>query len=408
MSNIQDITKFVEQTFDRYQANKYEFFFTYDDRTMEEIPLPLFPTGKLEEDTLTRISICLGLTKEEIVGMDAEAAKKYWNKYPFFRLYRQYMDAWSWHQNFIGEMPTAEELFLRAIFSDEEDVRGEHRYDMEDLRDRLISTLKEIDQAVPGAFHEGAEITNLKITTQIFFSFPQCAEMIRSFIDMVKRTEELFFRAMHGDLNEEDANEMNFLASWLDAVDVVVPSKVISYDTVSTYREVYLEEDSQDFFYYVKIRGFEPTAPWRCKEFFDDMDLVREFLYIFPKAKADMRQFAHDIAKFSCSFIWSDAEPVTFSAEDELMLDDIDSMLGLETLPESERPKEVTHVYVSKKPEEMLGWDKYAQQLKVAAGPSSKGGVVVPNRDSVMSNPDQAIKRIQRRVAAARGGSSNG
>lgn len=408
MSDIEKISEFVEAVFDRYKISKYEFFFTFNDRTMEEIPQPLFPSGELDDETLHKITTCIGLTKDEIINTDMQAAKKYWDKYPFFHLYHQYMAAWSWHQNFIGEMPTAVELFMKAIFSDEDDIRGEHRYDMDGLRARLINTLKEIDQALPGTYHQDAEITNLQISTQIFFSFPQCGDMIRSFIDMVKRTEELFFKALHEDLKEEDANELNFLASWLNAVDVVMPSTIISYDNVCTYRKAYLDENSKDFFSYVKIKSFISTDPWRCQEFFDDMDLVREFLYIFPHAKAQMREFARDVTKFSCYFVWSDAEPVRFSDEDEKMLDDMDAMLGFEPLSDSERAKEVTHVYVSKRPEEMLGWDTFAKQIKKAAAPTSKGGVTVPHRDIVANNSVESIQRIQRRIEAKHGGASNG
>lgn len=408
MNDIQKITDFVEHVFDRYQASKYDFFFTYEGRASEQVRQPLFPTGELDDDTLRRISNHIGLTKNEIITMDMKAAMKYWNKYPFFRLYRKYMDAWSWHQNFIGEMPTVEELFLKAIFSDKDDIRGEHRYDMNDLRARLVSTLKEIDQAIPGTYHEGAEITELRVSTQIFFSFPQCSEMIRSFIDMVKRTEELFFLSLHNELSEEDANELNFLASWLNAVDVVMPSKVMNYENVRTYRAAYLEENHQDFFSYVKIKSFIGTEPWRCQEFFDDMDLVSEFFYIFPHAKAGMRQFAHDVARFSCTFIWSDADYVRFSEEDEQMMDEFDAILGYEPISESERAKEVTHIYVDKKPEEMLGWDKFAKQLKIAAGPTSKGGIAVPNRQSFSDNPAEAIERMKRRVAVQHGGALNG
>lgn len=408
MNDIQKITDFVEHVFDRYQASKYDFFYTYEGRAMKEVRQPLFPAGELDDETLRRITNYLGLTKEEIINMDMQAAMKYWNKYPFFHLYRKYMDAWSWHQNFIGKMPTVEELFLKAIFSDEDDIRGEHRYDMNDIRTRLLSTLKEIDQAIPGTYHEGAEITDLRISTQIFFSFPQCSEMIRSFIDMVKRTEELFFLALHSELCEEDANELNFLASWLSVVDVVMPSKVMNYENVRSYRAAYLEENHQDFFSYVKIKSFIGSEPWRCQEFFDDMDLVSEFFYIFPYAKAEMRQFARDVARFSCTFIWSDADYVRFSEEDERMMDECDAILGYEPISENERAKEVTHIYVDKKPEEMLGWDKFAKQLKMAAGPTSKGGIAVPNRQSFSDNPAEAIERMKRRVAVQHGGALNG
>ena len=67
MNEVQKITEFVEQVFDMYQVNKYEFFFTYDERTQEEIPLDLFPTGRIDDETLKRISVRLGLSAKAIL-----------------------------------------------------------------------------------------------------------------------------------------------------------------------------------------------------------------------------------------------------------------------------------------------------------------------------------------------------
>lgn len=408
MNEVQKITEFVEQVFDLYQVNKYEFFFTYDERTQEEIPLDLFPTGRIDDETLKRISVRLGLSAKAILTMDMAEAKKYWNKYPFFKLYHEYMGSWSWYQHFTDKKPTAAEMLLNAIFAEEKGIRGTPRYDMKNLTERLITKLKEIDQAIPGTYHNGAEITQLRVYTQVFFSFPQCAELLRSFISMVKRTEELFFQALRQELNEEDASELNFLASWLDAVDAVAPTTVITYGNVRALKEVYLEENLPDFFSYVKIRSFIGTNPWRCQEFFDNMEIVKEFLYIFPQAKADMRKFAHDVAKFSCTFVWSDAEPIKFSDEDELMLEDFDRIIGENPIPVEERAKEVTHIYVDKTPAEMQGWDAFAQTVKIASGPVSKGGIAVPARQYISGFDAATMKRIQSRVAAKRGGNRNG
>lgn len=398
MNDVQKISEFVEQIFDRYDLDKCDFFYYLDDYSMNHIPRPLFPTGQIDDETLCRISIRTGLTKDEIINMDRQAAVKYWNKYPFFPLYDQYLSAWSWHQNFVGNQPTAEELLIRAIFSDDGcNFNDKRRYAPQDLRKRLIETIKEIDRVVPGTYHKGAEITHLRISTQIFFSFPKCADMLRSFVDMVNRTEELFFAAIHRDLNDEEINELNFLATWLAAIDIV-SGKKICYELIRAYRNIYIEENSQDFFFYVKIRSFIHSNPWRCQEFFDDMDLVKDFLYIFPEAKAKMRKFAHEVTRFSCCFVWSDAKPIRFSDEDEEMMAQMDAMCGWEPLTDSNRAKEPTYIYINKRPDEMQGWDVFAKRLKKAAGPTSKGGIAVPYRKP--QRLPEIVDRITQRMEA--------
>lgn len=403
MSNIQEITKFVESVFDLYQLDKNEFFYVYDEYITEKIPVQLFPFGEPDDETLREITSRIGLTKEEIIGMDEKAARKYWNKYPFFRLHSQYVDTRKWNHRFIGEMPTAEEVLMRAIFT-EENPLGKRRYDGKELCARLVDMLKEMDKVSPGTYHEGAEITNLQINTQEFFSFPQCGDMIRSFLDIVRRTEELFFAAIHEELCTEDANELNFLASWLKATDIVIPSAIMTYDNVRTYRKAYLEEDSSDFFSYVRIRNFIDDDPWCCREFFDDMELVHDFFHVFPYAKANMRRSALETATFSCSFVWSDAEDIDFEKLD------IDAMLERLSLPLDVRRKEWTHVYLSKRPEETEGCSELCERLRVASGPSGQGGIAVPARRYVNLNtaPGETVKKIQRRVNAKRGGVLNG
>ena len=408
MSKVQAITEFVEQVFDLYQLNKFGFFFKYDDRTQEQIPTNLFHAGEIDEETLNRISVCTGLSPEAILRTDLEEAKRYWRKYPFFRLYHEYMESWGWYQHFSDQKPTAAEMLLNALFAEEKGIRGTPRYDMNDLTKRLVDKLKDIDKAIPGTYHKGAEITQLHVYTQIFFSFPKCADMLRSFITMVKRTEELFFRALQNELSQDEANELNFLASWLDATDVVMPSTRITYGNVRALKDVYLEENLTDFFSYVKIRGFIGTNPWRCQEFFDDVELVKEFFYIFPRAKADMRKFAHDVANFSCVFVWSDAEPIKFSDEDRMMMDDFDRVIGEEPSNNKDGAKEITQIYVEKTPAEMQGWDSFAATVKKVSGPVSKGGIAVPVREHASGFDINTIKRIQKRVEAKRGGSRNG
>jgi len=388
MTKKEQVTKYVKYIFNLYDANKQDFFFVCDEETWEHIEIPLFPRRRIDNETLERISVHLGLTKEEILNMDKQAAKRYWNKYPFFRLYKEFMRNWAWQSRYKSELPTTEELLLTAIFTEEDELPFEERYDYPAVKERMIQKLKEIDVVIPGTYHEHADITELRISTEVFVSFPQCKEMLQSFMDIVNRIKELFFKALRTDLNEIEANELNFLASWMHMYDVVAQSTLLTYNNILIYRDVFVKENYKDFFYYANFRRFIGTAPWRCKEFFDDMSLVQEFVNIYPQAKAGMHQFTMNVTKFSCDFAWSDAKPIVYSPEEE-------------DVPVEQRAKERTHIYVEKTPEEMFGWEEYAKKLKDAASPPAKGGLKIPIRkNNMMLAPEETLERMYARVDA--------
>lgn len=349
----------------------------------------------------------MGLSDTEILSMDVNAAQRYWKRYDFFHLYEDYRAEWDWEAHFAEKRPTTVELFLKAIFSDQDNIYSDYkkRYDSADIKRRLNETLKTINSILPGTIHENAEITNLRIRTETFISFPQCGEMIRSFLDMVERLKELFFKAIHTDLNEREINELNFLASWLNACDVTMPSTNITYDNLLLYREVYAEENLSDFFDYVRIRSFIYSSPWRCKEFFEDLGLIQEFINVFPEAKGEIRKFSQEVGKFTCEFVWSDAKPIMFSEEEGQELSD-NAMIGEEDISINERTKERTIVYVNKTPEEMDGCEEYIQRIAEVTAASAKGGLNIPFRKSRFLDADN-ISRIKKRISARpKGGKS--
>lgn len=406
MDNIQELTKYIKNTFDLYDIDKSGFFFEYDENLHETVDIPLFPNDQIDEDVLNRVCVSLGLTRQEVLSMDAATARKYWNKYPFICLYRDYLSCWEWYSQYKSMKPSELELIQKIIFSKEDNIFDSYdkRYDYQDIRQRMIEQLHIIDAVMPGTYHEGAEITNLCIHTETFFSFPECSRMIQSFLQMVERLKELFFRAIHAELPDDDIREMNFLASYLYATDAVMPSVVMTYDVARLYRNVYLEENSRDFFSYVKIGRFIKTEPWRCKEFFENMNAVQDFVNVFPQAKTMMREFAMSSTKFYCSFVWSDAKPIVFSPEDELELSEISRSFGEKEPTWEERAKEPTAIYVNKTVDELGSGAQYAQRLQDAAAPERKGGLHLPVRELPVGASAEAIARIQKRVFARNGG----
>lgn len=409
MKKIDKITQYVSNLFDRYCMNSFGFFSDYDMETDSTVNVPLFPTGKIDEETLTRISVHFGITKDEIKNMDEGASKRYWDKYPFFSLYHQYRHLWEWNQKFKDPEPTATECLLNAIFTENRGIPVRIRYNFSSVKERLIKLLKEYDKLIPGTYHEGAEIIDLKIVTQTIFSFPKCPDMIRSFLEMVKCYQKLFFKAIEQDLREEEVNELNFLSSWLIVKDRVHFKTQMTYDNILLYRDIYRKENLESFYDYVVIKApFFNSCPWRCQEFFDDISLVQEFVDVYPLAKSKMRQFSMELTKFSCDFQWSDAKPITFSDEEERELADFEDSCGLEHTPIEERAKERTHIFVEKNRSEIYGWGPYIKTLKKAYGPVSKGGVVAPVRVPFTLYEENALVRLTARITAKHGGNANG
>lgn len=404
LNKTNQVTSFVEKIFELYHLNKYGFFYESDEDTFEQYEIPLFQSGEIDDATMNRLSIKLGLSLDEILSLDETVIYKYWNKYPFFELYDFFLEEWAWNAKY-KEKLTAEEAFLYAIFNETFEIPAEKRYDYTSVKDRMITQLKELDAFMPGTFHPNATITNLTIETEVLFSFPQITEMLCSYIVMVETVERLFFKALKEHLTQDEINEYNFLVNALEITDIVMPSTLITYDNVCRYKQAYIEEGYNDFFSYAKIRTFVGTGvlcpgvdPWKCKEFFDNMELVNKLANIFPAIKEQMRKFAMKAKKFQCTFVWSDAKPITFSDEEEQDLLDC----GM-AIPLDERAKEPTIVYVDKTKEELFDWEVYIDRLSRATSPTAKGGLNVRPID-IHSLPPYSIKRMQRRVELKNGG----
>ncbi len=407
MKNKEEIAKFVDYTLNLYGNwdRRVDFYSEFDEDAGEYgefYDVPLFTDNEdYNEEKLRRLSIFFGMTKEEILERNEAAANRYFEKYPFFRLYRWCWEHWQWSKDYKGEKPTPTEFLLLAIFDDNPNgiTEPEKRYRISDIRKRLNATLKECDKVMPGVYHKNAKITDLKVSTEVFFSFPQCGDMIRSFLQMVKRLEELFFKAIHSDLQQDEINELNFLASWLEAGDVTAPNNgLVTYDNICVYRPVYLEENLNDFFSYVKIRRqYHDNAfiPWRCKEFFDDMELAQKFVNVLPDVRPQIREFAKDVMNFTCDFVWSDAGPVMLSDEEEWVWEQ-----EPDYIPPEERIREHTRVYVEKNADEIAGWEPYLQRVNKAASPAKMGGLAYPKRELNLHDDSLNLKRIAARVSA--------
>ena len=184
-----------------------------------------------------------------------------------------------------------------------------------------------------------------------------------------------------------------------------MPNTLITYDNVCIYKDAYIEENLNEFFSYATVRSFVGTGilypgvtPWRCKEFFDDMSLVNELAYIFPEIKEQMIKFAMQVKNFKCDFVWSDAEYIHYSEEEQELID-----CGM-YVPIEERSKEHTVIYLNKTKEELYDWNEYIEKINKVASPVANGGIKIRTVDANLFLKRSIVERIQRRFELKKGG----
>ena len=129
----------------------------------------------------------------------------------------------------------------------------------------------------------------------------------------------------------------------------------INYKYIVENREQLLNENHQDFFCYARVHALIGSAPWKCKQFFDDPLLVDKFFDVFQDTKRKMFQYYMDVSRFFCVFTWSDAKQVQLD-EDDLMFSDLAYPNG--------SPLERTQIYVEKTEEELFDWQEHLSKIK--------------------------------------------
>lgn len=375
------ITDFANAVCDLYGLNRFQFLEELEDE-------------KINDDVIEELSKNLGLSKEEILNLDEDAGRRYWERYPFFKYFVDYLEAMEWEaENY--PYHTREEAILEVLFGDIEfDDFPEHmqtfnqkkRYDFENVEERMVEKLKEIDEYMPGTYHEGAEIKELTFETDVVTYFAFLPEMMSSFFDMVNFVKEKFFEGLHKQLSTVDILEYNFLVNYLQIYDIANPRMLLTYENLQKYKAVYIEENYTDFFSYAKIKGFIDAAPWCCSNFFADQEIVRKFVECFPGAKALMRNYSIGLGNFICEFVWSDM--------DIAVKENTDERAGSQ--PEGIR------ILVPKTKEEVRGWEKHIALLKRAISPASMGGLAVPERE-YQKRGDSNTKRLMKRVMMKEG-----
>lgn len=399
MTKAQKIEQFVRDSMDKYFLSYGEFFIEVSDDNIDEVyELPMGDGDTLYMDLIEKAATVLGTSVDAIVNMDEQELGRWFEKYSFFKHRKNFESAY--YRTFLSE-DFEEKYLLSKIFDMEFSERQLLRFDYEDVKNRLLSSIKEIDKSAPGTNHIGATITNLKIDTFNFCHYSAMEEMMKSYFSMFERGKELFFKALEQDLSDDEAHEYNIIVSTIGIRDIVcVGNGNLYYDMVCKCREVYKKENLSSFFDYVNINQNKSFKPWRGAEFVENRELVQKYIEILPEGKRMMREYAMKVAAFECCFVWSDAKPVSFSEEDEALIDGALDIMGCKPIPYEERAREKTVIFVEKTPKELNGDEEYAAKLKVLSGAAKLGGVEVPKR---VCGPIFDLPRMSARISCMGG-----
>lgn len=397
MSHAKEIDAFVHQSFELYRLDFKQFFNDLVDEDEDDDgfstgghleELPLVVGDNLDMALLSQAAKALGVSTDALLNMDKDAILCWYKRYPYFELREEFEQARQ-HSFKYGSSP--EFMSLAAIFNEDYNPDSFKRY-KGDVKHRLLELLKSNNAVMPGCYHEGSDITHLTIVTDNFTHFEQIADLSNSYLSMVSRARDLFYRLWDSELNEEEINEYNFLVSVLGMRDVgYAPTKPIYYDIARRFAPIYKQEGYSDYSSYIMYRGADFPPFYTCKEFYDDLTLVEKLVQEFPHMKSEIGRTAMLAKNFLCFFTWSDEpEPPVDAAFDEYLrgtLRDFDEDV----------PSWYHQLYVPKTEEEIGSDINCVRMCNKLASPSSKGGLKLPipecQRGSV-----EAVKRITSRI----------
>lgn len=404
MAHAKEIDAFVHQSFEMYGLVFEQFFNDLVDEVEDDNGIPT--GGHLEEfplvigenidmGLLAQAAKTLGVNTEALLTLDKDAVRCWYEKYPYFEL-RGKFEATRRHNIKFASSPEA--MVIDAIFNENYSLENHRRY-KDSVKTRLVELLKSYNAVMPGCYHEGSEIIKLTIETNNFTHFEQIAELAESYLSMVSRAKELFYRLWDAELSEHDAREYNFLVSVLGMRDVgYTPAKPIYYETARKFAPIYKQERYTDYSSYIMYRGSDFPAFYTCKELYDYPELVEKLVQEFPAMKSEVGKMAVLAKNFHCSFVWSDEpEPPIEVAYDEYLVGVLHSF-------GDDVPSWYHRVYVPKSEDELHGDGKYIAICERLSAPASQGGLKLP----VPECKQNSYTRIKRMMARTAGGGQHG
>lgn len=374
MTKVTKIVDFIHECFDLLGLDIREYFYyDFDEGNLEEISW-CNEDGSINTNAVEYASELLGTTSKDIVSLNNQVFSKWWDKYPYFKYIKEY--EYAYKRTFFSDSFDKIRLF-ETLFNTKYEGGYPTRYDVSNIQVRLEKELLEIDKSLPGTYHHGAEITDIKVAAANFCEFEHITEMTESFIAMVERAKELFLKVVFSDLNNDEIQEYNMLVSSLGIRDKYYPRGYLRYNELVKAKDQYKHITPLTFCNEIVMMHSLNFAPWKCKNFIENYDLVKKYLQVVPEAKGHMREFAVAVSQFLCNFTWSDSKSCELSSDEDTESACIDELDNHESFSHKSHSKERMEFYVKKNNDELAGDDKASELLLKYCLPERLGGIPV-------------------------------
>ncbi len=402
MNHAKEVEDFVHKSFAMYGL-KFDSFFNelVDEREDEDgvpyggelVALPIAIGSEIDMDLLGKAATTIGVTTDALLNMDEQAVGIWCQKYPYFELKRQFDAIRKYSRHFAG-LP--EDMIVASIFDENYHPNQFKRYSWSNIKTRLLDLLKKYSSVIPECYHENANIKELVTRTDNFTSFAKIKDLTESYLVMVERARELFYKLWDVKLPDDEIREYNLLVSVLGMRDAAFSPRPIYYELARKFAPVYKQEGFKEYSSYIRYKDRDLPAFWTCKEFYDYPDLITRVIREFPEVKSEMGQMAILAKNICCAYAWSDEEfpDLCVSPEEYLA-----SLLWDLNLASEYEPVYGGSVFVPKTEEEIGGDALYIARCKQLAAPASKGGLVLPTPEIERGSSDndgRALARILR------------
>lgn len=254
------------------------------------------------EEKLFRIAEAVGITKDNLRLGIAPVPDAVYMQYPLFDL----LSNWNFSKLLTGKyapLRALGQVFGHQVVDALADVpteKEEEEMVMASVRARCDRKALQINELFPGTYPLELPVSKFALRTNELISFDKVYEMADSFEAVIKRFSTLFFAAVQADLTEQEACELNLLATFLEATDLVLVNRPITYSHIQEYRVYMQEEGYTQLESYVRIRRVIPF--WMAREFYKDADFVVKYIEQHADAKATIRRFLMKVTAYECTY----------------------------------------------------------------------------------------------------------
>lgn len=284
------------------------------------------------EDRLFRIAEAIGITKDNLRLGTAPVPDTVYKQYPLFDL----LSNWNFSKLLAGRYAPFR-IFGRLFghcatdaLADVPTEKEEEEMVMASVRARCDRKVLQINELFPGTYPLELPVSKFVLQTNELINFDKVYEMVDSYETVIKRFSTLFFAAIRADLTEQEACELNLLATFLEATDSVLVNRPITYSHIQEYRVHMQEEGFTQLESYVRIRRVIPF--WMAREFYKDADFVAKYIARHADAKATIRRFLTKVTAYECVYTFvkdvSEHQRLQEMTEEELEEYEIDSMMS--------------------------------------------------------------------------------